>query len=319
MKAYLQLTFNTILNFTIIFRFGIPLVGADICGFNGNTTAALCQRWMELGAFYPFSRNHNTDDGIDQDPVALGPAVVEASRKALMVRYTLLPYLYTLFWHAHAHGHTVARPLFFEFPSDRQTYTIDTQFLWGGGLMIAPVLTESTEMIEVYLPRSLWYDYYNLMLISVGGKWTWLPATLDTIPVLLRGGYILPSQAPEVTTKLTRVKPFDLLVALNETKQAVGDLYCDDGETIDAYILSQFNFIQFEASSNTAKSSVVNWNIESSSTVRDITILGLSDPVSIVTVNGLPHPNFSFNSIKKVLFLKDLGLPLKNPFEIKFQ
>ena len=163
------------------------MVGADICGFNGNTTAALCQRWMELGAFYPFARNHNTDDAIDQDPVALGPAVVEASRKALTARYRLLPFLYTLFWHAHVEGTPVARPLFMEFPLDRQTLSIDTQFLWGSALMIVPVLTEATDKVEAYLPGGLWYDFYDLQLASKGNRWTVLAAPLDTIPLLLRG------------------------------------------------------------------------------------------------------------------------------------
>ena len=274
---------------------------------------------MELGAFYPFSRNHNTDDAIDQDPVALGPAVVDASKKALMIRYMLLPYLYTLFWHAHAHGTTVARPLFFEFPYDRQTYAIDTQFLWGAGLMVAPVLTEDTELIEVYLPRSLWYDFYSLQLISAGGKWTGVPAPLDTIPLMLRGGHILPTQAPEVTTSLTRVKPFDLLVALNETGQAAGDLYWDDGETIDAYLLSRFSFIQFEADFKMFRSAVVNWNNDAQpSNIQSITVLGLNHPISAVSVNGISYRSFTYNVSKKVLFIRDLQLPLKNPFVINY-
>lgn len=107
----LKLSIPQILTFSIL---GIPLVGADICGFNGNTTAALCQRWMQLGAFYPFSRNHNTDDAFDQDPAAFGQDVATSSRDALLIRYSLLPYLYTLFWKAHVDGDTVARPLFFE-------------------------------------------------------------------------------------------------------------------------------------------------------------------------------------------------------------
>ncbi|CAL1275534.1 unnamed protein product [Larinioides sclopetarius] len=95
--------------------FGIPYIGADVCGFAEATTPELCKRWMQLGAFYPFFRNHNVLGQKDQDPVALGDEVVSASKRAVERRYALNPYLYTLFYRAHLEGSTVVRPLFHEF------------------------------------------------------------------------------------------------------------------------------------------------------------------------------------------------------------
>jgi len=184
--------------------FQIPMVGADICGFNGNTTQALCNRWVQLGAFYPFSRNHNTDDGIDQDPVSMGEMVVKSAKKALTARYRLHPYLYTLFYLAHETGSTVARPLFFEFFTDAKTLAIDEQFMWGSWLLVNPVLKEQDVEVSAYLPKGIWYDFdldSGKKYVS-SGETVKLPAPLDTIPVLVRGGGILPLQKPELTTTL---------------------------------------------------------------------------------------------------------------------
>lgn len=74
--------------------FGIPLTGADICGFNGNTTEELCARWYQVGAWYPFCRNHNVIGAMSQEPYSLGPSVLEVARTALLKRYQLIPTFY---------------------------------------------------------------------------------------------------------------------------------------------------------------------------------------------------------------------------------
>ena len=70
-------------------QFGIPLVGADICGFNFATTEELCGRWQQLGAFYPFSRNHNVARVADQDP-GMWPSVAAVTKSSLEVGIILL-------------------------------------------------------------------------------------------------------------------------------------------------------------------------------------------------------------------------------------
>ena len=97
---YMYFSIPQALSFSL---FGIPMFGVDTCGFNGNTDMELCSRWMQLSAFFPFYRNHNVLSAISQEPVRWD-AVASASRTAMHIRYSLLPYMYTLFHQAHTTG-----------------------------------------------------------------------------------------------------------------------------------------------------------------------------------------------------------------------
>ncbi|XP_071276375.1 sucrase-isomaltase, intestinal-like, partial [Agelaius tricolor] len=141
--------------------FGIPYTGADICGFFGEPSFELCARWMELGAFYPYSRNHNGNHDKRQDPVAWNSTFVSLSRRVLGLRYRLLPLLYSLLFRAHARGDTVVRPLLHEFVEDRTTWDLDRQFLWGEGLLVSPVLEPGVTQVRAYLPDARWFDFHT--------------------------------------------------------------------------------------------------------------------------------------------------------------
>ncbi|KAJ8925244.1 hypothetical protein NQ315_001431 [Exocentrus adspersus] len=313
--ADMRYTIPQLLSFSL---FGIPLMGADICGFNGNTTQSLCNRWMQLGAFYPFSRNHNTDDGIDQDPVAMGEQVVASSKKALNVRYSLLPYLYTLFYRAHVFGETVARPLFFDFTGDPETYFIDTQFLWGAALMIVPVLEESKSEVMAYLPSGVWYDFYTKSEIRSKGQTFNLSAPLDTIPLLMRGGYILPQQAPKQTTSESRKTKVQLLIASDENGTASGEFYWDDGDSLNCYEEKRYSLVSFELDSNVLRSFIVYLGPDIPPNLGSVTVLGIQKPVTEVMVNDLAQA-FKFDTVHKYLVVDKLDVPFSKPIVVSWK
>uniref|UniRef100_A0A669QJ58 Uncharacterized protein n=1 Tax=Phasianus colchicus TaxID=9054 RepID=A0A669QJ58_PHACC len=210
-------------------------VGADICGFFENTTEELCRRWMQVGAFYPFSRNHNTELCSPQDPAYFGAdsILVTSSIHYLNIRYTLLPYLYTLFYKAHTQGDTVARPLMHEFYSDEATWGVDKQFLWGPALLITPVMDP---VGDAALVCRIIGDYWGLLGIIgdysglFGIIWElYLPA--DKMGLHLRGGHVVPTQRPNTTTVTSRRNALGLIVALDDSGTAVGELFWDDGES----------------------------------------------------------------------------------------
>ncbi|ORX78974.1 putative alpha-glucosidase [Basidiobolus meristosporus CBS 931.73] len=296
--------------------FGIPYVGADICGFNGNTTEELCLRWMQLGSLYPFSRNHNGKGNIAQEAY-VWPSVAEASRKALHTRYEILPYLYTQFQHAHETGHPVWRPLAFEFPNDQEMLNNDLQFLVGPGILASPVLAEGATTVDAKFPEGIWYDYYNWSPINGTAKRT-LSAPLDgNLPLHIRGGHIIPTQEPAITIAQSRENPFSLLVALDEQGNAEGGLYLDDGQSI--HVGQQFSKIFYRATSRGVQARG-HFGYRSKALLKNITILGLKAQPNEVRVDGRAiSPNQIFyHAEKRTLIIAQLSASMNRPLRVTF-
>ncbi|XP_014441942.1 LOW QUALITY PROTEIN: maltase-glucoamylase, intestinal [Tupaia chinensis] len=288
--------------------FGISYTGADICGFFQDAEYEMCARWMQLGAFYPFSRNHNTIGTRRQDPVSWDANFVNISKKVLQTRYTLLPYLYTLMHQAHTEGITVVRPLLHEFVTDRVTWDIDNQFLLGPAFLVSPVLEPNARNVTAYFPRARWYDYYTGVDINTRGQWKALPAPLDHINLHVRGGYILPWQEPALNTHLSRQKFFGFKVALDDEGTAKGWLFWDDGQTIDTHGKGLYYLANFSVSQNVMESHVIlNNYIVATNPLKlgYIEIWGVgSFPITSVSISAsgtLITPTFIHSSVTQVL------------------
>ncbi|CAF0846134.1 unnamed protein product [Adineta steineri] len=300
--------------------FGIPYVGADICGFEGNTTEEMCQRWMQLGAFNPFFRNHNGIRHMDQDPGIFRPEIVESNRNAVEIRYRLIPYLYTLFHRVHISGGTVVRSMAHEFPLDSECWGLDEQFLWSSHLLIAPVIYEGHTTKTLYLPTTeRWFNYYTGEEITTLGNIT-VPAARNYLPLYLRGGSILPHQHEAMNTVLSRKNSFYLYVALDNQQRAQGDLYWDDGESINTYETSHYNYFIFNYDAQ--RLTIEPWAYkfpDMTNKLDEVSIYGTTQPTKIVW-NGqdLATNKWTFDANTKVLTMKTLALDLSKTHKFVF-
>jgi alpha-glucosidase (family GH31 glycosyl hydrolase) len=151
---------------------------------------------------------------------------------------------------AETNGDTVVRPLFFEFPNDQNSYGphSESQFLWGPGFMIIPVIEEGKTKVDAYFPAGRWYPNSvneNIKPIESKGEIRTLDAPVGKVNTALRGGTVFPILPPKVTTTLMRKENFTVLVALDSNDKAMGQLYWDDGDSIDPIEKGEYSLISF--------------------------------------------------------------------------
>ena len=208
---------------------GMPLFCTDVGGFTGDNLAETEIRWFEWGAFNSVFRVHGTRACNEvwcwNGQIANTEAILV---DYLRLRYRLFPYVYSLAWKVTNEGYTIMRALPFDFPNDQAVRNIGTEFMFGPALLICPVTTQGATSISPYMPAGNWYDFWTgADTILTTGKQVAARAPLDTMPIFVRAGSIIP-MGPEITYADTAADPIELRVYTGADGNFT--LYEDEGD-----------------------------------------------------------------------------------------
>ena len=209
---------------------GQPNEGADIGGFAGPAPEEeLFVRWVQNGIFQPrFSIHSASNDNTVTEPWMFR-ASAPIIRDAILLRYRMTPYLYSLEYEASRTGAPIMRALVYEFQNDPNVWDENFEFLYGRDLLIANVLEKGAKTRRVYLPAGCkWYDMNDNYACYEGGQTVEVPVDLETIPMFLREGAVVPTAENQLMSmERDHVTALHVLMAPGGEREYV--LYDDDG------------------------------------------------------------------------------------------
>lgn len=164
----------------------------DIGGFEGTPDAGVFKRWLAFGLLSSHSRLHGS--GSYRVPWAFDDEAVEVTRRFTRLKLSLMPYLGRLADEAHTEGIPMMRPMVLEFPHDRGAHPVDTQYMLGDALLVAPVFT-ADGAVEYYVPEGTWTRLLGggtHTATVTGPRWVTEEHGFDSLPLLVRPGTVLP-------------------------------------------------------------------------------------------------------------------------------
>ncbi|HQW83051.1 MAG TPA: glycoside hydrolase family 31 protein [Ferruginibacter sp.] len=211
---------------------GVPFTGMDIGGFTGNPSTGLYTRWIQLGAFLPYFRNHTAINTKSSEPWTYGEEVTDIARNYISLRYKLMPYLYSTFYEASQTGMPVVRSLAIENTFNPKVFEPDfqNQFLLGKSLLIIPV-ESNKRFTKIYFPEGKWYNMYNDD-VQLGAKEKIIELSNNKLPVYIKESSIIPMQS---LVQSTAFMPTDTLMLhiYNGNTPNTYVYYEDDGKTYE--------------------------------------------------------------------------------------
>ena len=159
----------------------------DIGGFEGTPDPTVFKRWTAFGLLSSHSRLHGSDSY--RVPWAFDEEAVDIMRHFTHLKLSLMPYLQGAAHEAYTDGIAMMRPMLLEFPHDRGAVAVDTQYMLGPSVLVAPVLS-SDGHVEYYVPEGVWTHLLTGAQVS-GPAWVREQHGLDSLPLMARPGAVI--------------------------------------------------------------------------------------------------------------------------------
>ncbi len=216
----------------------IPFWSCDISGYCGDiedyqAMSELYIRWLQFGAFNPLSRIHHEGNNA-VEPWLFGEEAEAICKSAIEGKYRLFPYIYTYAREAYDKGWPLIRALVLEYPNDLEVVNLNSQFLFGEELLVAPVVEEGAAIKRIYLPEGEWIDFNDKTTVFQGKQWISYEPTLEHIPLFVKRGSIIPQMPVMQFINEYPDYPLTLEVFVASTnRNARFVVYEDKGETND--------------------------------------------------------------------------------------
>ncbi|MEZ4914495.1 MAG: glycoside hydrolase family 31 protein [Chitinophagales bacterium] len=223
---------------------GLSFIGTDIGGFIGEPTPELYARWIQLAVFHPFCRTHSSGDHGNQEPWSFGEEVTNIARKYINLRYHLLPYLYTTFLQYVTKGSPMLRPLAFIAQKDHESHHRMAEFALGDHLLICPIVTEGANGRWLYLPAGTWYSFWSDEAFH-GGTEIWADAPLDTIPLFVNEGAVIPYYPLQQYVGEKTIDDLVLHVYRTKNENEIKSCLYEDAGDGYAYTQGEYNQVLF--------------------------------------------------------------------------
>ena len=260
---------------------GYSFIGCDIGGFAEEGSIQLYKRWYQNGVFYPFFRGHSHESVLRREIWLFSENDFLNIKKSILIRYNLIPYIYTQFYLNYISGMPIIKPIWFWDQSELAlTEFADIEYFFGNGILVRPVLDEVEDrknIISIFLPENeRWYDFYDLNEIDSDKKNKKIDYNIsnEKIGAFIKGGEII-TKKMRLRRSVQKMKndPLTIIIALDLEKKSSGIIYFDDEESLD-YQKEEYSLLKIKYEKYQIDFEWIKYNYHVINKIEKIIILG---------------------------------------------